>query len=411
MKRKRHETDDPARMLSQRLNGAFRRAGEADWLDVRRRAGESDAPARWSRRRVLLVAAMIVFAVAACAGSTGVIPWLSRKPAVSIGPPLAPACKAKDLHAAIVGGLKYSTGDSRDGEIRLTNTSRRPCSLTELPRLVFTGAAARSVRVSIASPKQRGRVHEYDPMRMQGTASLRALSRGDAEVIGINWASWCGPGSRRNGGRESGAAPDGLAVILSDGNRVVMPLRIHNPPWTDDPVTPGCYGNPGSASLSITTFWVMRRSKLTVRLPLHATIPGVKFVNNKLVGPQYRVRQGAVLHYVVALTNTSKRPFRFHTCPPYYEEITSVALYSANASIHQRNATLPRAAYVLNCRRVGTIAPGATVRFAMKLPIPKNAYLGRSALRWVLTDPFEGELASTPFGKLIGVYAIVDVVK
>jgi hypothetical protein len=433
---KKH-SDNLDMMLSRRLKSAVGEDGVANWFDVRRRAGESDAPVRWPRRRVLLVAALIVLAVAACAGSTGLIPWLGRKPAVSISPPLAPACKAKDIRAALQTGLQYETGDSRDGWIRLTNINRRPCSLTGRPRLVFTGAAARSVRVSITSKKFR--VDRHDRMRLLHPASLRALRRGDAAVAYITWASWCGPGSRtptpgdlreepmyRLIRRQSGAVPDGLAVILRDGNRIVIPLPVKPvtvPPANPDkmtahfpkvhaPAAPGCYGKPGSAALLVLGFEAESRSKpRTAQLPLRATIPGVKLVDGQLVGSRYHVRQGAVLRYVVALTNTSKRPFRFRTCPLYDEGIMYMSQFSATAPIQQRNAIIPRTTYVLNCRQVGTIAPGATVRFAMELPIPENAFLGKGELYWKLSYPFEGDSTPTPYGTLIGAVARVEVVK
>ena len=44
----------------------------------------------------------------------------------------------------------------------------------------------------------------------------------------------------------------------------------------------------------------------------------------------------------------------------------------------------PQQVYVLNCRPAGTLAPGATVLFAMELRIPANAPLRNSSLTWEL---------------------------
>ena len=84
------------------------------------------------------------------------------------------------------------------------------------------------------------------------------------------------------------------------------------------------------------------------------------------------------------LMNASKRPFRFHGCPPYDEEF--LGAQDKNGVSEQTSFT-----YVLNCRPVGTIAPRQSVRFAMELPIPKDASLGRGVLSWAPAPPYEGE--------------------
>ena len=134
MKRKRRGTGDQTKVLSERLNGAFRRPGEANWLEVRERAGEGGAHMHWPRRRVLLVTSALVLAAGACAGSTGVIPWLNRHPAAVKAPPLAPPCKAKDLYVR----LTYSTSlNGLHGGVSLVNISRHACSLAGHPKLAL----------------------------------------------------------------------------------------------------------------------------------------------------------------------------------------------------------------------------------------------------------------------------------
>jgi hypothetical protein len=41
----------------------------------------------------------------------------------------------------------------------------------------------------------------------------------------------------------------------------------------------------------------------------------------------------------------------------------------------------------LNCRATPTIAPGKSLAFAMRVPVPRNAPLGHNGLSWML-DPF-----------------------
>ena len=63
------------------------------------------------------------------------------------------------------------------------------------------------------------------------------------------------------------------------------------------------------------------------------------------------------LSYAVVLTNHSRHSFRFgRTCPAYTEQIDA---YRAQA-------------YILNCHSLGSIAPHASVRFAMRIHVPRN---------------------------------------
>lgn len=68
------------------------------------------------------------------------------------------------------------------------------------------------------------------------------------------------------------------------------------------------------------------------------------------------------------MKNTSKHSFRFRRCPSYYEELLGTATLT----------------YTLNCRSVGTIAPGESVLFAMELRVPRHAPLGNNGLIWEL---------------------------
>jgi len=84
----------------------------------------------------------------------------------------------------------------------------------------------------------------------------------------------------------------------------------------------------------------------------------------------FQLHRGEIFRYEIALKNTSKHPFRFELCPTYFEELV-----------------LPpssRLAYTLNCHPVGTIAPGATARFAMEYRVPEHARLGYGGFIWEL---------------------------
>jgi hypothetical protein len=106
------------------------------------------------------------------------------------------------------------------------------------------------------------------------------------------------------------------------------------------------------------------------RLRLRAAIIGVRTVSVKPGLRAFRVHRGELFRYEVALTNTGATPFRFAStsCPSYIEEV----------------ALAPARVYVLNCRPVGAIAPGATVDFAMRVVIPQKARVGNNSLTWEL---------------------------
>jgi hypothetical protein len=72
-----------------------------------------------------------------------------------------------------------------------------------------------------------------------------------------------------------------------------------------------------------------------------------------------------VFRYRVILRNTSRKPFRFTHCPLYLESLGRAA------EIH-----------LLNCRPAGTLRPGGSATFAMKLRVPKQLRRGGNELFW-----------------------------
>jgi hypothetical protein len=79
---------------------------------------------------------------------------------------------------------------------------------------------------------------------------------------------------------------------------------------------------------------------------------------------------GNWLSYTVMLTNRSAHAFRFgRSCPAYVEGFAG------------RRET----AYVLNCHAIGTVAPHASVRLAMRIRVPSHLKLGdTTTLGWTL---------------------------
>jgi hypothetical protein len=133
---------------------------------------------------------------------------------------------------------------------------------------------------------------------------------------------------------------------------------------------PRCDSNQEPSQLSVAPFApALHQLPPSSRLPLRATVIGPRPVKIKPGLRAFRIRRGSLLRYEIALTNSSERPFRFHGCPVYIEQLSP---------------SVPQQAYVLNCRPAGQLAPGATVLFQMLLQIPRTARLGNNGLAWEL---------------------------
>jgi len=87
--------------------------------------------------------------------------------------------------------------------------------------------------------------------------------------------------------------------------------------------------------------------------------------------PKAVARRGTAFHYRIALRNTSRRPFRFESCPTYEE-----LWVDGNLG--------PKETFVLNCRPVGTLRPQEHAVFEMVLEVPREARLGPHGFTWML---------------------------
>jgi hypothetical protein len=269
-------------------------------------------------------------------------------------PPLASPCKARELHAQLF--LQGATG-SLVGGVNLLNVGTTSCSLVGRPEISFSGAAAATTQWQVkklaASPAPPDVL--ADP-----PGSLRALRPGKSATISLFWSNWCGPGADPTGGSE-GTPPDEIVLGLADGTSITVPVT--RAPRCDAPQDP-------SLVLVGPFMPTTRRLPQSSHLPLRVAIVASRPVQVKPGLTAIRVHRGELLRYKVAVTNTSRTAFRFapSSCPVYIEEL---ALSSPQV-------------YVLNCRRVGTIAPRATVLFAMQIRVPATVRFGIGSLTWQL---------------------------
>jgi hypothetical protein len=343
----------------------------------------AEAKQRARRRRLLLVAALLAGGAVVAGvlsfgsgGASGEVPWLPTR--VQLGPanpPLAPACKASQLAATL--GVQGAT-QSLAGTVEILNRSSSACALVGRPKLSFAGATSRW-RLTRG---QRG-FFAPDPLAPR-PSSLRALAPGGWASVGIAWSNWCGRGSSNNG--NAGEGPAALLLTAPGGGTIRMAQnRIGG--GARPLGAPPC--NAGVPSvLSATRFTpVIPQGTLRSELPLRARMVSSAHlsVKGEQLQPAFIAHRGAWLSFTVVLTNRSRRPFAFgRSCPVYTE---------------QWGLASPQA-FVLNCRPVGLIGPGRSVRFAMRILVPRHARLYSSAFDWTLAPHTWNAPQATGYGQL-----------
>jgi len=102
-------------------------------------------------------------------------------------------------------------------------------------------------------------------------------------------------------------------------------------------------------------------------------VSGSVYLRPSIEAPK-RVRPGELLVYKVRLTNDYAAPISFGSqadCPNYHQ-----ALYGIDTVV-----ILDRS-YQLNCGDAGTVAPGKSVTFEMRLQVPTTMPIGTYTLHW-----------------------------
>jgi Domain of unknown function (DUF4232) len=325
---------------------------------------------RW-RRGLVAVATALAVAGAAAAGvlalgaatNAGRIPWLAARPQLGPADPvLAPACTASQLQATLA--LQGATGNLV-GAIQIRNRSSRACALVGRPKLSFVGATSKwRVTRWHGSPDL-----PYDPLAPP-PGSLRALAPAKVVSVALFWSNWCGSGSSDTG--NSGRPPSALVLAVPGGGTIRLAQnRIGG---GKRPLgAPPCLAAHSPSKLMASRFTpIAPQGPPSSELPLRARIVSAArlTIKGKVVTPVLVARPGSVLAYTVVLTNRGRHAFRFgSSCPAYTEGI--------DANRQQ--------AYILNCHPVGPIAPGKSVRFAMRIRVPRTLRPGKPAvLGWIL---------------------------
>jgi hypothetical protein len=261
-----------------------------------------------------------------------VIPWTGERPRLLNAPPpaLTSPCRAADLRATV---FLQGAGGAMVGRVTLTNTGLTSCSLVGRPTVSLAGTRSRAMPRPRAAPE----------VVREPLSSLRAVRPGKRVWFAMHWSNWC----ERH--------PVTATVALPGGDR--LRVRLGAPPRCESAASPSAIG--------VSPFVPAERTLgPRSRLPLRAEIVGARVPAGKPGLLAFRARRGGELRYVVALTNVSRRPFRFGRCPAFRQTWGGP--------------------YVLNCRPVGAIEPQETVRFQMILRIPRDEPLGVTGISWIL---------------------------
>lgn len=300
----------------------------------------------WSVRSSLVAGLLVVavgVTVTGCSGSRGgaqvspdtsaspsasVVPWVDQTAPTYTAPPGPTPKKAyRRCHASQLGGRAGRGGGAAGTfyqEIRLTNRSRQPCTLSGAPgAIIGVRASGRRVNLSRSIDKAVG-ANLIGP----GPANLRP---GKAGWLTLAYPDGCD--AIMNGEKDDFTS---LRILLDTSGRVRVDLPA--------PLNVVC-------GLSSSRFGAPRPSPQdTSRLnALSATVhlPAALLA-------------GAIVGYTVTLHNKSMQDLALSPCPSYAEYLSPLQ--------HLAQRVVQR--YYLNCHAAAEIAAGGSLTFAMQMAVP-----------------------------------------
>jgi hypothetical protein len=287
-------------------------------------------------------AGMLMSSGSNAAASATMVPWVDQ-PAPNYLPPPVPTPRAAypDCRAdQLVGSARRGggAGGTFYQAVRVTNRSRRPCTLSGGPAAIV-GLRSTGVQVTLT------RTANWPSLIGPGPANLRSGQSGwltlaypdacNALIAGQNddfTSLWV---RLEGGGRVRVSLPAAINVVCGlEASRFGAPQH-----------------SPQARSPEATSPW----NALTVTTHLPATLVA-----------------GSALHYTVTLRNHSRHNLVLSPCPSYAEYLTPVQ--------HLQRRLVRR--YFLNCRASPAIAAGASVTFAMQVNVPN--VVGPTKYEWQL---------------------------
>jgi hypothetical protein len=260
-------------------------------------------------------------------------------------PPAAARCRAAQLR--LPGEVRFVPRlNGGIALVTLSNVGRHACRLAGRPRVHFVhkGGPAQ-VQSKIAPTPSTFPEVPYPP------SSLLALPPGESGAVTVTWDNWCDlkvPGKPH-------VPPSAIRMVLPHGGGSLD---------TDYNAVPQCVDPTAPSTIGVSDF---QPSLIPTGRPwtdafLRASIPDQPL----------RVQRGRVLRFHVVLKNLSKTTARFGRCPAYAQQLVPAGRVKV---------------YSLNCSAARPIRPGASLAFAMRLDVPRDAPPGHNGLFWML-DPF-----------------------
>jgi hypothetical protein len=274
----------------------------------------------------------------------GVIPWseATPEPVETVRPPtIGETCTPDQL--AAIALPPQGAGGSTVGAVGLVNVGRQACQLAGFPSLELVDAAGRTV-VAAAEHLSTG-PGDGTPVSLRPETPNPDGYVDEARVAYV-WSNWCGE------------AKPGVAEIvlgLPSGRSL---LRIP----TDPLGPPRCDIPDGATSLSVGAF------EFVDSPPPAQADTGLQM----RLDPPATAVAGERLRYEVVLTNSSRTPVAFATCPGFEQRLG--VLDGPEVADRRR----------LNCEGAGSVAPGEVARFEMLLDVPAWMPTGSAVLSWQL---------------------------
>jgi hypothetical protein len=300
---------------------------------------------------VLLVLAEACGCRSTKASSPAVVPWVNRPvplyatPDVKLVryPTSGPACRSGQLRVS--QGREAVGLGNRLERIVFTNTGANFCLLRGYPTITgVTHAGARRTLRPIRGGTYFGRLIPAD------------MAPGDHVFLDLATSSAC------EGGRKSGSTYRRLVFGLPNGGSV----------------------RAGRVSITAVCGLSMSEFGLPERYEPIAPAAGTAGTLRVRVRLPPTVRAGSVLRYTITLVNPTTTTVVFRPCPGYTQ-----TLYPKGPVVHR--------SFALNCDSVHAIPAHERMRYAMQLPVPRQAVPGAAKFGWSLdtpTGPFVGRVIS-----------------
>jgi len=343
------------------------------------------------RARSLLIAVLGVTLCGCAAGSQltagpkndlpAPVPWISATPTTMLLPTPSPTpipagtrpCQAADLQA-VFGGIGALTGGQLAASILFGNRSASACVLQGVPGVLLFDSGGHQIPLT---ERPAEGLPPAEPILVQpGTADVQAsVPRAGIAYVGIDWQTHDGAGFACVPTPREATA---VAVSFPGGGsspRVAVSDAMAR--WST--IAP-CYGR---VAVSAFQQWPA---------PVASPTPNPLDSLTIRIDAPPSVAPGSIVHYTVTLQNSGSQPVVFPAeCPVYLE-------WAASST-----RAFAKEPHVLNCRPVGSIAPGQSVRFAMQIPVPSGTQPGRYDLRWMFVgslglNPSQGKAAVTVSG-------------